>query len=73
MFLTLVPLRLMQELKSKQEDIEVLESNQEKLEGKLTKYKEKCEVLQEAIKEHQAVQDGLHEKLKAEAKTNSGT
>ena len=63
----------MQELKSKQEDIEVLESNQEKLEGKVTKYKEKCEVLQETIKEHQTVQDELHEKLKAEAKSNSGT
>ena len=62
----------MQEVKSKQEDIEVLESNQDKLEAKVTKYKEKCEVLQETIKEHQSVQDDLHEKLKAEAKTNSG-
>ena len=62
----------LEELKSKREDIEVLEGNQEKLESKVVKYKEKCEVLQETIKDHQKVQDELHEKLKTEAKTNSG-
>ena len=60
-------------MKSKQEDIEVLEGNQTKLESKLAKYKEKCEALQETIKEHQTVQAELHEKLKTENKTNAGT
>ena len=63
---------MFQELKSKQEDIEVLEDNQTKLEAKLSKYKEKCEALQETLKEHQTVQSELHEKLKAESKNNSG-
>ena len=60
-------------MKRKQEDIDVLESNQAKLESKLAKYKEKIETFQETIKEHQTVQAELHEKVKTEAKTNAGT
>jgi len=59
------------DLKRKQEDIEVLEANQAKLESKVSKYKEKCETLTETIKEHQTVQAELHEKVKIEAKTNA--
>jgi len=59
------------ELKRKQEDIDVLEGNQAKLESKLAKYKEKVETFQETIKEHQTVQAELHEKVKTEAKTNA--
>jgi septal ring factor EnvC (AmiA/AmiB activator) len=62
----------LQDLKRKKEDIEVLEGNQAKLESKVSKYKEKCETLTETIKEHQTVQAELHEKVKAEAKTNAG-
>ena len=62
----------LQDLKRKQEDIEVLEGNQAKLESKVSKYKEKCETLTETIKEHQTVQAELHEKVKIEAKTNAG-
>ena len=62
----------LQDLKRKQEDIEVLEANQAKLESKVSKYKEKCETLTETIKEHQTVQAELHEKVKIEAKTNAG-
>ena len=50
----------------------MLESNQAKLEAKLSKYKEKCEALQTAIEEHQTIQAELHEKLKVESKNNSG-
>lgn len=55
--------QMAKDLKNREEDIQVLESNQEKLEGKLTKYKEKCEALQETIKDHQNVQNELHEKV----------
>ena len=43
-----------QELKDKEEDIEVLEANEAKLKAKVSKYKEQMETLQETIKEHQA-------------------
>ena len=84
---------ILQELKSREEDIEVLEGNhnfdqklnprpltnfhvtilgnQAKLMAKCSKYKEQMEALQDTIKEHQTVQAELHEKLTAEAKTNS--
>ena len=58
-------------MKSREEDIEVLESNQAKLMAKVSKYKEQMEALQDTIKEHQTVQAELHEKLNAEAKINS--
>ena len=43
-----------QELKDKEEDIEVLEANEAKLKAKVSKYKDQMETLQENIKEHQA-------------------
>jgi gas vesicle protein len=50
----------------------VLEGNQAKLMAKVAKYKEQLEALQDTIKEHQTVQAQLQEKIKAEAKANSG-
>merc|ERR1711953_1341936 len=55
------------ELKDKEEDIEVLEANEAKLKAKVSKYKEQMETLQETIKEHQAAQEELAEKLKTES------
>lgn len=49
-----------------------MEGNQAKLLAKVAKYKEQLEAFQETIKEHQKVQDELHEKLKTETKSNAG-
>ena len=48
-----------QELKDKEEDIEVLEANEAKLKAKVSKYKEQMETLQETIKDHQAGKTNL--------------
>ena len=46
-------------MKDKEEDIEVLETNEAKLKAKVSKYKEQMETLQETIKDHQAGKTNL--------------
>ncbi len=56
----------------KEEEATELEKEKEKMTAKAIKYRETTESLQDAIKEHQRVQEELQAKLKAESKSNAG-
>ena len=59
-------------MEQKNESIASLEESNAKLVAKTTKYKDQLESLQQAIREHQQVQQELQEKLKTESKSNAG-